>query len=71
MKNHTPETSNVYLLVAQSRKVHAIGEDLVKPVISSFLNIVLQKGDKGVKGVPQNDNTASTHTNARNGNTTC
>ncbi|KAG0439029.1 SCAN domain-containing protein 3 [Dictyocoela muelleri] len=46
-------------LIAKSGKDHTIGENLIKPSISTFLKIVLGKDDKEVKTMPLSNNTVS------------
>ncbi len=47
----------ISLLIAKSGKNHTLGEDLIKPAISIFLKIVLEKDDKDAKAMPLSNNT--------------
>ena len=49
----------ISLLIAKCGKNHTIGEDLIKPSISTFLKTVLEKDDKAVKAMPLSNNTVS------------
>ena len=42
----------ISLLIAKSGENHTIGENLIKPSISAFLKMVLEKDDKDVKAIP-------------------
>ena len=44
-------------------KNHTIGEDLVKPSITTFLKTVLKKDDNAVKAMPLSNNTVSKRIN--------
>ncbi|GFV47753.1 SCAN domain-containing protein 3 [Trichonephila clavipes] len=49
----------ISLHIAKCGKNHTIGEDLIKPAISAFLKIVLEKDDNAVKAISLSNNTAS------------
>ncbi|GFT79157.1 zinc finger BED domain-containing protein 5 [Trichonephila clavipes] len=49
----------IYLFIAKTRKNHTIGENLIKPSISVFLKMVLEKDYKDVKAMPLSKDTVS------------
>jgi hypothetical protein len=58
--NRTLEASyKIPLLITKSGKNHTIGENLIKPSISAFLKMVLEKDDKDLKAMPLGNNTVS------------
>lgn len=60
IQSRTLEASyEISLLIAKSGKNHTIGEDLIKPAISSFLKTVLDKVDHDFKSMPLSNNTVS------------
>lgn len=51
-KNRVLEASyQISLFIAKTRKNHTIGENLIKPSISTFLKTVLEKDDKDIKAM--------------------
>ena len=46
----------IYFII---EKNHTIGENLIKPVISTFLKVVLEKDDQELKSMPLGNNTVS------------
>ncbi|XP_065665555.1 zinc finger BED domain-containing protein 5-like [Hydra vulgaris] len=58
--NCTLEASyQISLLIAKSGKNHTIGEQLIKPSISTFVKTVFGKDDKDVNIMPLSNNTVS------------
>ena len=49
----------ISLLIAKIEKNHTIGEQLLKPAISVFVKIVLQRDDKDVQAMPLNNSSVS------------
>ena len=49
----------ISLRIAKCSKNHTIGEHLIKPAISSFLKVVLEKDDKDLQSMPLSNNTVS------------
>jgi len=49
----------ISLLIAKCGKNHTIGENLIKPAISTFLKVVLEKDDQDLKSMPLSNNTVS------------
>ncbi|KAG7162388.1 SCAN domain-containing protein 3-like 9, partial [Homarus americanus] len=47
----------ISLLIAKFGKNHTIGENLIKPAISTFLKVVLEKDDQDLKSMPLSNNT--------------
>ncbi|GFT58788.1 SCAN domain-containing protein 3 [Nephila pilipes] len=58
--NRTLEASyHISLFIAKSGKSHTIEDNLIKPLISVFLKIILGKDDKDVKDMPLSNSTVS------------
>ena len=58
--NRTREANNqISLLIAKSGKNHTIGEQLIKPSISTFVKTVFGKDDQDLKTMPLSNNTVS------------
>ncbi|XP_042205956.1 SCAN domain-containing protein 3-like, partial [Homarus americanus] len=49
----------ISLLIAKCCKNHTIGENLIKPAMSTFLKVVLEKDDQDLKSMPLSNNTVS------------
>ena len=58
--NRTREANyQISLLIAKSGKNHTIGEQLIKPSISTFVKTVFGKDDQDLKTMPLSNNTVS------------
>ncbi|KAF2357475.1 hypothetical protein FHG87_011773, partial [Trinorchestia longiramus] len=49
----------ISLLIAKCGKSHTTGEDLIKPAISTFLKVLLEKDDQGFKSMQLSNNSVS------------
>ena len=49
----------ISLLIAKCGKNHTIGDNIIKPAISTFLKVVLEKDEQDLQSMPLSNNTVS------------